>query len=94
VTNDEGEGRRWGQVVSTPSQCAVCAHFSRGGDFPTSACRPYMGGIPDDILMNRADHREPYDGDDGIRFAPAADVLADVLARVYSTLDALHRPPA
>ena len=31
-------------------------------------CAAYPGGMPDEILVGEADHRNPYPGDHGIRF--------------------------
>lgn len=47
------------------SQCAFCKHAdSEGG------CKAFGEKIPDVILLNQFDHREPYEGDNGIRFEP------------------------
>jgi hypothetical protein len=48
------------------SQCVWCRHRSEGG----KSCRAYPGGIPDAITANRHDHRDPFDGDNGVRFEP------------------------
>ena len=34
------------------------------------ACDAYPEGIPDEILDNKVDHREPFEGDRGLRFEP------------------------
>jgi hypothetical protein len=48
------------------SQCVWCRHRSEGGQ----RCRAYPKGIPRAILMNLHDHRDPYEGDFGVRFEP------------------------
>jgi len=48
------------------SQCVWCRHRSDGG----RSCRAYPDGIPEAITTNRHDHRDPFDGDDGVRFEP------------------------
>jgi hypothetical protein len=48
------------------SQCVWCRHRSVDG----RRCRAFPSGIPEAILSNRHDHRYPYDGDLGMRFAP------------------------
>lgn len=53
-------------TVITP-QCQACAW--QNPDRP-SACRAYPDGIPAPIRLNEVDHRRPYPGDRGIRFAP------------------------
>jgi len=45
--------------------CQVCSHY-RG----LQKCDAFPEQIPDKILTGEHDHREPYKGDDGIRFEP------------------------
>jgi hypothetical protein len=50
-------------------QCINCSHF----DFESleaMRCKAFPDGIPEDILMNCRDHREPYPGDSGICYRP------------------------
>lgn len=51
-----------------PEQCLRCRHFRR-----SIFCDafPDLPGIPGVILDNQADHRQPYPGDNGIRWEPA-----------------------
>jgi hypothetical protein len=44
--------------------CIFCRHLREG----TVRCDAFPEGIPDDILFSLRDHREPYEGDRGIRF--------------------------
>jgi hypothetical protein len=46
------------------SQCIDCRHKHRTG--PT--CEAFPDGIPQAILTNDHDHREPYQGDGGVLF--------------------------
>lgn len=48
------------------SQCVWCRHRSAGG----RNCRAFPKGIPEAIAANRHDHRQPFDGDYGVRFEP------------------------
>ena len=48
-----------------PVQCSMCSHYRKD-----NACDAYPKGIPVKILTGEHDHREPYKGDDGIRFEP------------------------
>lgn len=48
------------------SQCVFCRHAHTSG--PT--CDAFPKGIPDEILRNEHDHRQPFIGDHGIRFEP------------------------
>lgn len=59
-----------------PPQCLACAHwqspFDRGDmtEEPTQLCTAFPKGIPYRIWWNKADHRQPYQGDNGIRWQP------------------------
>ena len=59
-------------MIGPISQCHTCRHFRSpfsdekfGGD---PYCPAFPDVIPDEILQNRADHRQPYAGDHGIRW--------------------------
>jgi hypothetical protein len=45
-----------------------CRHKSKG----SRTCSAFPDGIPEVILLNLHDHREPYPGDNGVRFTPVA----------------------
>lgn len=47
------------------SQCLLCVHYL--GEIQ---CDAYPDRIPDEIITGLHDHREPYPGDNGIRFKP------------------------
>lgn len=55
--------------------CASCVRFSPGlgedllTDSPAT-CAAFPRGIPDEILIGGFDHREPYAGDNGVRYMP------------------------
>lgn len=65
--------------MSRPTiQCGVCAHFRSPLDNPDGpedarTCDAFPAGIPEEIWENRADHRQPYEGDNGIQWEPAGD---------------------
>jgi hypothetical protein len=47
------------------SQCVYCRYWTPGG-----TCTAFPEGIPQAILANEVDHREPVLGDHGVRFTP------------------------
>lgn len=55
--------------------CWACKHLSdEAGEtpdgIPTGTCKAYPNGIPLDIFAGGFDHRQPFAGDNGIRFTP------------------------
>ena len=59
-------------------QCMVCRHVRDGG-----TCDAFPAGIPSEIRLKERDHRQPYPGDQGVRFEAKPgrrhplDVIAD-----------------
>ena len=51
--------------------CAECKHF-HVGDTSANTCDAFPDGIPDDIFLCRIEHRQPYPGDGGTVYEPAA----------------------
>lgn len=51
-------------------QCVDCLHLNRDTKPPT--CTAFPNGIPETILVNEVDHREPVRGDHGIQFVALA----------------------
>lgn len=68
----------------TPSQCLSCKWLG-GGDL--LVCKAFPSQIPDEIVANLFDHREPYHGDDGVRFEPEDGTPKPYLDQLYEALD-------
>jgi hypothetical protein len=60
------------------SICTKCAHFRADESEDTISlppfCTAFPQGIPDEIIRQGYDHRNPYDGDNGIMFEPDGPV--------------------
>lgn len=58
--------------------CQFCKHRRENDG---RACAAFPAGIPDAIFMDGAanEHRDPFEGDNGIRFEPHAGVLKQIL---------------
>lgn len=60
--------------------CQGCTRLH--GDLRDPKCDAFPDGIPVPILISKADHREPYEGDNGLQFNPEnakATAYADVI---------------
>jgi hypothetical protein len=51
-------------MIAEFNQCRECKHFKRW------KCTAFLSGIPVEIAQDGHDHRQPYPGDNGIRFEP------------------------
>lgn len=60
--------------MTTISQCWLCQHFDRE-DKRAKRCAAFPNGIPAAVFGNSIDHREPVDGDGGLRFKPRPGVI-------------------
>lgn len=56
-------------------QCDYCRHFHHDG-----TCDAFPKGIPSEILGGQHNHRQPFTGDNGIRFEEA-DELPEYMRR-------------
>ena len=73
----------------TLTQCAYCFHRASVGT--AQACKAFPNHIPDAILRNAFDHREPWPTaaapeDQGVRFEPRPDIPAAALAALNRDL--------
>ena len=52
--------------MSQSTQCLECVHTT----FSMRYCDAFPEGIPDVIMTGMFDHRQPFEGDHGIRYEP------------------------
>jgi hypothetical protein len=55
-------------IVPVPL-CNECRYWHRE-NFEGFTCDAFPGGVPEAIIRSEHDHREPYPGDNGIRYEP------------------------
>jgi hypothetical protein len=58
-----------------PIQCIQCKHFVASDS--GLKCKSFPDAIPFAIWSGEHDHREPYPGDNGIRFEPIPEAAPD-----------------
>ncbi len=63
--------------------CMFCRHFNSADDTALT-CLAFPNGIPAKILNSVVDHRQPFQGDNGLHFEPkdagAVEYAADIFA--------------
>ena len=67
MTISRGFGERMsGEGIIITPQCHSCKH----SQFGTLNCEAFPHGIPQNILVDAVDHKNPVPGDHGIQFEP------------------------
>ena len=64
--------------------CLGCTRYDAAFPGPGARCTAFPDGIPREILESAADHRQPYDGDQGIRFDPIEHADAVYAEKLFS----------
>lgn len=54
------------EMFVVASQCLICRHFRPS----RTTCTAFVNSVPGSIFVNEVDHRQPYEGDGGIRWEP------------------------
>lgn len=58
-------------MIGTVSQCSACRHFRSPFDTvgkDDASCAAFTDVIPREVYFNTLDHREPIEGDNGVRW--------------------------
>lgn len=87
--SDRSDRFTWGPGQAVVTQCALCLHRPPA---PSRGCPAFPARIPDEIIANRADHREPWPGQPGdpaTHFGPRPGVPRGALDSLYRHLDSL-----
>lgn len=71
--------------MTTPSIpiCESCAHLGPGPDGIGFACDAFPSGIPAEIYPGGFDHRQPFAGDNGVRWRLSTEEGAAARLRAY-----------
>lgn len=69
-----------------PPICIGCKHLT--GDLREPKCAAFPAGIPNEILLSRADHRKSFPGDQGITFDPKDAKATEYAERMFAPVHA------
>src|SRR3569832_1665235 len=74
------------------AQCFICSCFCGFFVVGMLSCDAFPTGIPTEILTGAFDHREPHEGDNGVRFEPIDPSLVEDGEDDYPTEERPRRP--
>ena len=60
-----------------PPMCLNCIHFQDENDEGQAVCTAFPDGIPDKIFFEAGNHKKPWPGDHGVRFAAKDPILEE-----------------
>lgn len=63
----------------------MCVHYDFDADRDLRVCAAFPDGVPDEIVRLGFDHRNPYEGDNGIRFTPDGPVDVAEIEAILAT---------
>lgn len=70
------------------SLCPMCVHFHSEDDPEVDSglvtCAAFPAGIPDEVLREGFDHRNPHEADNGVTFEPRPNVTEEQIERVVN----------
>lgn len=71
-------------TTTTIPVCESCTHLQPNPDGSgTLVCAAFPDGVPDAIYVDGFDHRQPFDGDGGVRWALSNEPGAAARLAVY-----------
>jgi hypothetical protein len=62
-----------------PPICVNCQRLFAGWQ-----CEAFPSGIPDEIIANEFDHRQPHEGDGGLLFEPVDSQAAEMAELLFN----------
>ena len=62
------------------SQCMTCERLQKH-----ARCDAYPDGVPEAILKNQVDHREPFSGDGDLTYVPCLDRYGKTMTHIFDT---------